>query len=297
MSSIIKLTPTIRKQALKQLQDEINDHTIYTYLAHKSEDENNRKIFQKLAAEERNHYDFCQMLTGETRRPNRLIIAFIKLMVGLLGVLFTLKFMESRELNGKSFYLSLFDAYPQAKIIYQQEVHHEIALIDMLHDKKITYAGAIVLGMNDALVELTGTLTGIALAFEQAKMVGITGFIMGVAASLSMAGSAYLESNENKNELNGVKPLVYSLYTGIAYIITTLMLILPFFLFQSIPYALIVMFIFALLAILGYNFYISVAKGSGFIKRVSQMLIITFGVALISFLLGYGVKYFFGIDI
>jgi len=75
------------------------------------------------------------------------------------------------------------------------------------------------------------------------------------------------------------------------------LLVAPFFLFDAMGYAIGVMFAGAFLAILGYTFYISVAKELSFTKRVVQMSSITFGVAIISFLIGYGVKYFFGIEI
>ena len=174
-------------------------------------------------------------------------------------------------------------------------MNHENSLISMLKDTKLVNAGGIVLGMNDALVELTGTLSGIALAFSNTKSVGATGLIMGVAAALSMAGSAYLESKENPSD--EIKPLTYSLYTGGSYIITTAFLILPFFIFTSGLYAVLSMFFFALVAIITYNFYISVAKELKFLPRVIEMCVITFGVAIISFGIGFLVKHYFGLDI
>jgi VIT1/CCC1 family predicted Fe2+/Mn2+ transporter len=216
-------------------------------------------------------------------------------MAKFLGVSFALKLLERREEGAETFYRKLFDIYPEARKIYEQEKHHESRLIGMLNDRKLLYAGAIVLGMNDALVELTGTLSGIALAFDKSVVVGITGLIMGIAASLSMAGSAYLESRENPAE--GLNPLTYALYTGIAYIVTTVMLVLPFFLFDTTPPALLLMFMAAVSAIVLYNFYISIARDEPFWKRVREMALITFGVALISFGIGYVVRAWFGIDI
>ncbi|QKF59002.1 VIT1/CCC1 transporter family protein [Aliarcobacter lanthieri] len=283
------------KKALRQQQNEINDYTIYKALALQQKDEKNKKVFEKIAKEEKTHYDFWVNITKRQLKPQSLIILFYIFLVKILGTSFTLKFLEKREAGAEEFYKELFEIYPESKIIYQQETEHEFALIDMLHDKKLVYAGAIVLGMNDALVELTGTLSGIALAFDRSIVVGLTGLIMGIAASLSMAGSAYLEAKENPNEL--IKPLTYSLYTGVSYILTTAILVAPFFIFDSIMESIILMFICAFLAIVLYNFYISVAKDLSFTKRVLQMSAITFGVAIISFLIGYLVKHYFGIDI
>lgn len=283
------------KKALIQQQNEINDHLLYTALADIQKDEANKKIFQKIAKEERSHYEFWVKITNQELKAQTFVVFWYTLLVKILGVSFALKSLEKREAGAEEFYKELFEIYPEAKNIYEQEEAHEYQLINMLNDTKLVYAGAVVLGMNDALVELTGTLSGIAFAFEKTLVVGITGLIMGIAASLSMAGSAFLEANENPDP--AIKPFVYSLYTGVSYILTTLFLVVPFFLFHTMSYALVMMFIFALVAILSYNFYISVAKDLDFMTRVLQMSAITFGVAVISFFIGYIVRNYFGIEI
>ena len=283
------------KKALKQQQNEINDYTIYKALALSQTDENNKKIFEKISKEEKYHYDFWVKITNTQIEPQKLVVWWFVLLVKIFGTSFALKSLEKREAGAEEFYKELFEIYPESKKIYEQETQHELELIDMLNDKKLLYAGAIVLGMNDALVELTGTLSGLAFAFDKSLTVGLTGLIMGIAASLSMAGSAYFEAKENPSE--EINPLVYSLYTGVSYILTTAILVVPFFIFDLIIESLIMMFICAFLAIISYNFYISVAKDLSFSKRVIQMSAITFGVALISFAIGYVVKFYFGIEI
>jgi len=282
-------------KALKQQQNEIDDFTIYSMLSISDKSEANQVIFRKIAKEEQGHYTYLKTYTHQELQPRRYVVLFYLLLSKIVGISFTLKFLEKREEGAKAFYQELIKIDSKAKEIYEQEIHHEIELIDMLHDKKLLYAGAIVLGMNDALVELTGTLSGIALAFDKSVVVGVTGLIMGIAASLSMAGSAYLESKENVGD--DVNPLTYSLYTGISYIVTTAILVAPFFMFAKISIAMMWMFGAALLTILLYNFYISVAKDLSFWKRVREMSFITFGVALISFGIGYVVKHYFGIEI
>lgn len=289
----MNFSPEELKKALVQQQNEINDYAIYSTLAIK--DKQNRKIFNKIANEEKTHYEFWVKITNKEIKPQRVLVLWYLLLVKIFGTSFALKTLEKREEKAKEFYKELFDVYPESRKIYQQENEHEFELIDMLNDKKLVYAGAIVLGMNDALVELAGTLSGIAFAFEKSLVVGLTGLIMGIAASLSMAGSAYLEAKENPSEV--IKPLTYSLYTGVSYILTTAILVAPFFIFETMAYSLIVMFACAFIAIISYNFYVSVAKDLNFSKRVLQMSTITFGVALISFLIGYLVKAYLGIEI
>ncbi|AHJ12718.1 VIT1/CCC1 transporter family protein [Sulfurospirillum multivorans] len=282
-------------KALKQQQNEIDDFTIYSMLSLSDKNKSNQTIFRKIAKEEQGHYTYLKTYTHQELQPRRYVVLFYLFLSKIVGISFTLKFLEGREEGAKAFYKELILTDPKAQEIYEQEIHHEIELIDMLHDKKLLYAGAIVLGMNDALVELTGTLSGIALAFDKSMVVGVTGLIMGIAASLSMAGSAYLESKENVGD--DVNPLTYSLYTGVSYILTTAILVAPFFIFEKISIAIIWMFGSALVAIFLYNFYISVAKDLSFWKRVREMSYITFGVALISFGIGYVVKHYFGIEI
>lgn len=283
------------KKALTQQQNEINDYALYLALARREKEPQNREVFVKIAEEELEHYRFWEKMTGQKREASPLLIRFYLLLVTIFGTSFALKWVERREKWAEEFYRSLFDAYPEARKIYAQEHVHEQKLVGMLQDKKLLYAGAIVLGMNDALVELTGTLSGIALAFEHAQTVGITGAIMGVAASLSMAASSFLEARENPDKT--IRATVYAAYTGISYILTTAVLVLPFFLFPRIATALAVMFAGAVVAIMAYNFYIAVAKGQSFARRTSQMLLITLGVAMVSFAIGYGVHRYFGIDI
>lgn len=289
------MNPDHLKKALRQQQNEINDHTVYSLLANSQQDEHNRKVFYKIASEEKEHYDFWQKITGQEIGAQKFLVWWYVLLVKFFGTSFALKCLEKRESGSEAFYKELYAIYPEAEKIYQQEVSHEHELIEMLNDKKLLYAGAIVLGMNDALVELTGTLSGIALAFDNTLIVGLTGLIMGIAASLSMAGSAYLEAEENPS--GETQSLVYALYTGVSYILTTVVLVAPFFVSDSMAYALVWMFVSAFVTILAYNFYISVAKDLSFRTKVMQMSAITFGVAIISFLIGYGVKHFFGIEI
>ena len=85
--------------------------------------------------------------------------------------------------------------------------------------------GSMVLGLNDALVELTGALAGFSLALQNTRIVALTGMITGIAASLSMAASEYLST---KSEKGGKNPVKASIYTGIAYVITVIALIMPF---------------------------------------------------------------------
>lgn len=110
-----------------------------------------------------------------------------------------------------------------------------------------------------------------------------------------MAASEYL-STKSEGEA-GKKALKSSLYTGVAYIITVILLILPYFIFKSYIVSLFATLCCAILIICGFNFYISVAKNMSFRKRFLEMSGISLGVSALSFVIGYLVRTVLGVEV
>ena len=127
----------------------------------------------------------------------------------------------------------------------------------------------MVLGLNDALVELTGALAGLTFAFQNTRLISIAGLITGVAASLSMAASEYLSK---KSEESSDSPYKASLYTGIAYIVTVILLILPYLILNNPYLALAFTILIAIIIIFVFNFYIAIAKEIPFKKRFFEAM-------------------------
>ena len=203
--------------------------------------------------------------------------------------------MEKGEKSAIFKYQQLSKEIPEAITIQQDEEDHEQKLIAMIDEKSLHYLGSIVLGLNDALVELTGVLAGLSFGFQDTRIVAFTGLITGISAAFRMAGSEYL-STKTENDMQ-ISPKRAALYTGIAYIITVAVLITPYFVFTSIYRALGSTILLALLIIAGFNFYSSVAQDHPFRKRFLEMAAISLGVATISFGVGTVVKHFFGIEV
>lgn len=285
----------MEKMILVQQRNELTEHYIYAKLAGISRSEENRKILERIAQDELRHYGIWKSVTKQESKPSRFKIFLYVLLARTLGLSFSLKLMEGGEGNAARFYSEAAKTYPQAVQIRKEENEHEGELIGILHDSRLAYAGAIVLGLNDALVELTGTLAGLSFAFGKPSLVGVTGLIMGIAASLSMAASGYLSSQEGEGNENN--PITAAIYTGIAYLVTVAFLVAPFFLFTNVYVCLGVMLAAALGIILAYTFYISVAKGLSFRKRFLQMAGISLGVAVFSFGVGWAVRRFVGVDL
>jgi VIT1/CCC1 family predicted Fe2+/Mn2+ transporter len=176
----------------------------------------------------------------------------------------------------------------------RDEHAHELSLIGMLDEERLQYAGSIVLGLNDALVELTGALAGLTLALQNTKLIALSGLITGIAAAMSMAASEYLAT---RSEDSARRPARAAIYTGIAYICTVALLILPYLLFDNYYFDLGWALVTALLIIAGFNYYISVAKDEPFRPRFLEMAGLSFGVAAFSFVIGYLIRLWLGIEI
>ena len=86
------------------------------------------------------------------------------------------------------------------------------------------------------------------------------------------------------------------MYTGVAYLITVALLIAPFALLANVFVALGLMLALALLLIAAFMFYYSVARSESFKHRFVEMACLSFGVAAVSFLIGYALKTFTGIE-
>ncbi len=284
----------VNPKYIEQQQNEITEFFIYQKLAALSKDEENRKILLKISEDEKKHYDFWKTVTGKDVEPNnRQVNKYLRL-AKLFGLSFSLRLMEKGEEGAGRFYDSIASELPGVISIKEDEELHEQQLIGILNDERLNYAGAIVLGLNDALVEFTGTLAGLTFAFANNKVIGVTGLVMGVAASLSMAASGYLSSQEDERE--ELNPIKSALFTGLAYIVTVAFLVFPY-LIQENPYiALGGMLVVTVLIIAAYTYYISVAKNVKFSRRFSSMVAISLGVALLSFGIGMLVKTVFNVD-
>jgi VIT1/CCC1 family predicted Fe2+/Mn2+ transporter len=151
-----------------------------------------------------------------------------------------------------------------------------------------------VLGLNDALVELTGALAGLTLALQNVKLIALSGLITGIAASLSMAASEYLATRSEETDKNPVRAAIY---TGIAYIFTVAMLVTPYLLIQNYILDLIIALVIGVVIIAIFNFYISVAKDEPFRPRFLEMAGLSLGVAVFSFIIGYFIRLWMGIEI
>lgn len=288
------LTENLKRKILIFQANEITEHLIYKRLASVTKNTANRQALEAISAEEARHYDFWKGLTQETPEPDKLKVFFYVFISRIFGITFGIKLMEQGEAGAQKAYSEIKGISPEVEKIVDEEERHEDLLIAMIDEERLKYASSVVLGLNDALVELTGALVGFTIALQNTKLVATVGIITGIAASMSMAASEYLSTKQEDTDKN---PLKASVYTGIAYTLTVLLLVLPYFLFKNIFICLGLVITGALFVVFIFTFYISVAKGFSFKKRFLEMAGISLGIACINFIIGLSVKKIFGINV
>ena len=290
----MQLSESVRRQVLTFQQTEITEHHIYKRLAKKVNSPENAKIIEQIAEDELRHYDGWKKYTHQDIQPRWFYVWFYYFISIAFGFTFGIKLMERGEQSAQKNYAGISNAIPEARKFQHEEDVHEEQLINMLDEERLRYAGSIVLGLNDALVELTGALAGLTLALQNVKLIALSGLITGIAASMSMAASEYLST---RSEETTKHPVRAAIYTGIAYIITVALLVLPYLLFENYILDLAITLTTAVIIIAVFNYYISVAKGESFRERFTEMAVLSLSVAVFSFIIGYFIRTWLGIEV
>ena len=290
-----ELSQKALKIITKMQQNELTESYIYHAIAKFAKGDENKKTLMRLGDEEKAHYEIWKKYTGVQMEPQKLKIFKYKLLARVLGFTFAVKLMENgEEASQKEYELLAAEVEESAKIRADEE-EHEAALLGMLDEERLQYVGSMVLGMNDALVELTGSLAGFTFAMQNTRLIALSGLILGISATFSMASSEFL-SARSEGRSDALKSCCY---TGIAYLITVALLITPYLLIDNNGYmgALFAMIGVVILIIAGFTYYISVAQGERFKPKFLEMTLISVGVAVISFFVGILAKNFLGVDI
>lgn len=281
----------------KAQQDELIGTEVYGKLAELVKDKHNTQVLKRIAEDEKQHAHIFKKYTKTSLKVNKLKVFFYVLISRIFGLTFGIKLLERGEEAAQKKYKKMYNNIPEIQEIIEAEEKHETELINMINEERLSYMGSVVLGLNDALVELTGALAGFTLSIQNSRVIALMGLITGISASLSMAASEYLSNKSEADPEIQKKATKSAMYTGIAYIFTVIALVAPYFLFSNYIYSLIATVLIAITIIFIFNFYISVANDYNFKKRFLEMAIISIGVASLSFVIGYLVKTFLGFEL
>ena len=278
---------------------EATEAEVYRRLARMQKDPVNRSILEGIGLEEERHEAVIENMTGEKVNADMGKVRRQIMLARLFGFTFSVKMMESTEQDAAAEYreLGLDD-------IADEEEAHEENMIGMLDEERLRYSGSVVLGMSDALIELTGALAGLTFALQSLNLVALAGLVTGIAAAFSMGASEYLSSSAEKKSESAVRA---AFFTWISYLITVLLLVSPYLLltaespdFHGLePHvqALLYTFAIGLLIVAVFNFYVSVVEEVSFSSRFMEMAGILGVVSLISYGIGILLRGMLGVEV
>ncbi|MCE4627553.1 MAG: VIT1/CCC1 family protein [Desulfurococcales archaeon] len=278
--------------------DEYTDYSIYKYLASQERRPELRRILEELARDEWEHYLFWKRILGRDCRVEvgRGKLRLILLMRKIFGLTFTLKFLERHEeevIQEYKNYLKYLEGEERRRLeeIIHDEEKHENELIGSIEETIVKYLSFIVLGLADAIVEITGVHAGFLGVTSKTVMAGIAGLVVGLSAAISMASAAYIQAKSDPTR----DPAKSALMTGLGYLGAVILLAAPYFIVTSM----LIAFLLSLAAGIGliglFTFYSSIVFDRPFAREFTESTLLMLGTALASYLFGEALGRHFGL--
>ncbi len=276
--------------ALKACKDEYTDYHIYNSFSNSRLISKNLKDgLELLAVEEYKHFQFWSKYVNNYKpRVSLYKILLFKLVAVIMGITFVIKLLENHEKDTIENYKSISDLLDEESKeellnIIKDEEEHEEYLLSNLREERVKYLGFTVLGLSDALIEIAGIHAGTLGVYVNTFTAGLAGLIAGIAASIAMASAAY---NQAKQTVGIGRPLRASTYTGIAYMITALLLALPYFVIHDIIYALIISLIVSEAILVYISLYSYILYKRNFFRELGETSAIIFGATFALYIFG-----------
>jgi VIT1/CCC1 family predicted Fe2+/Mn2+ transporter len=279
-----KLDRSTLEGLLKAQKNEITEFLIYKKLSQSENNAENKRILSQISNDELKHYNIWKSHTRRNIRPSLLKAWLHYIISRVFGITFCIKLMEGGEGQAQINYRKITQLVPEAQAVVVDEERHERELVSLIDEERLKYVGAVVRGLNEALIELTAALSGLTLALHKTNYIALTGLITGLAMSLSMGGTEYLAT---KSEESQQHPIKSAAYTSAANLITVAFLIYPYLIFHNPYIALGFMLVNAVIVIYIFNYHISVARELNFKRTFTEMLFISLSVSSIAFVIGY----------
>jgi VIT1/CCC1 family predicted Fe2+/Mn2+ transporter len=269
-------------------RNELTEHLVYQKLASREKNPNNKAVLEKLSLQEKEHYEFWQSLVPNTTiAPRSLPVASANFLRVFFGVTFVTKLLEGDEKKFIKDYEAAADVIPQDKKqryleIIEEEKSHEAMLIGQLKEKRVSYISFIVLGLADAIVEITGVHAGFLGVTGSTLIAGISGVIVGFSAAISMGSASYLQAKQEPDK----SAIISGLATGLAYFFSVILLALPYFLIRTMIVAFTLSTSVGIILIAGFTFYGAVVFDRKFWREFAEATGLMLTTALLTYILG-----------
>ena len=272
-----------------RMSDEWSDYTLYERLSRTVDSQSPfNVVLKELSATEHKHFEFWRKyVPGEEPKLSKLKLYWILFLRRFFGLTFATRYLDRHESNVVKEYQGLAKLIPDSdKAAYDEmvadEKDHEKAFAMKVESSAVRYISFVVLGLADALVEISGIHAGWLGLFEKTEIAGLAGVIAGGAASLAMASAAFAQA---KQGFQGSARLS-AVYTGVSYFITAIILATPYFLTSNMILALGASLTLAVVILAITTWYSIVIQEKPFFKDFVEILAILFATTILVFVLG-----------
>ena len=281
--------PELVKVARVRMSHEYTDSTLYMRLS-KTVGEGSpfAGVLIQLSATENKHYEFWRRyVPGEQPKLDKLKLYWILVLRRILGLTFASRYLDRHEASVVKEYQAIAGMIPEGdraafEDMVADEKEHENEFAHKVESSAVRYISFIVLGLADALVEISGIHAGSLGIYQRTELAGIAGIVAGAAASLAMASAAYAQA---KQGFEGSAKLS-AVYTGVSYFISAVFLATPYFLTGSMVYAVSSSLVVAVLLLAFTTYYSTVISNKPFMKDFLEILLILLGATVALYLFG-----------
>lgn len=275
------------------MADEFNDSALYKRLSTTvAEDSPFASVLKQLSATEDKHYEFWKKYAPEEKpKVDGLRLAWVLFLRRVLGLTFASRYLDRREASTVKEYQAIAGLIPvEDKAAFEEmvadEQEHEKEFAQRVESNTVRYISFVVLGLADALVEISGIHAGSLGIYNKTELAGLAGVVAGAAASLAMASAAYAQA---KQGFHGSARLS-AIYTGVSYFVSAVLLATPYFLTRSMVYALSTSLVLAVVMLALTTYYSAVIANQRFTKDFLKILGVLLGATVALYLFGYVVR-------
>jgi VIT1/CCC1 family predicted Fe2+/Mn2+ transporter len=193
-------------QAESFFADEIADCTAYQRLGRNARTDKLRSLLVRIAEIEKRHAsfwrEFLRSRTGHTPLPpadriRAVVLDFLQRFISPAAIVSVLEMAESKTVRDYYDFLTRAELNEEEKsqlrVIIVDELEHEVVFRKQSETLGLSDVRDFVLGMNDGLVEILGTVAGLAAVYTtRPAVVGIGGLVVGIAGAMSMGIGAFM---------------------------------------------------------------------------------------------------------
>lgn len=290
----------LKRVARMGISDEYADYVLYDRLSMRVGKKTSfAEALSQLSATEKRHYEFWKrFLPREEAKFSKGKLYLMLLLQRIFGITFAVRYLERHESSVIKEYKSVASLIPAGDReafdeMLRDEEQHENEFSNRVESSSVRYISFVVLGLADALVEITGIHAGSLGIYNVTEIAGLAGIIAGGAASLAMASAAFAQA---KQGFQGSARLS-AVYTGVSYFITAVILAAPYFLTRVMVNALSSSLALAVVILALATYYSSVVAGKPFTRDFVEILLIMFGVTVVLYLFGSFIRIETGITI